>query len=273
MIISGEDVLEMSGVETLHPGGYDLSRRIGELVKFTPAIHVLDVSSGKGAFACLYAREFGSRITGLEYNPRFVDIARQRAQAEGVADKVEFKIGDSRKLPFQDNEFDVVVNECAVGLTAINAPQRVLDEMVRVTKPGGTLVIHESTWLKNLSAKERLDASTRMGTAPYSVDEWKQMLVKAGAVPKIVEDWSGIENALKIRPGLKWNPNSNPADIFTTREKLSLIPRLLSKYGIGPVLELIHSQKQLSRYLTDGYAGYALIVALKDSHATAHANG
>lgn len=172
MIISAEDVLEMSGVETLHPGGFDLSKRIGELVQFAPATHVLDVSSGKGTFACMYARGFGSRITGLEFNPHFVDIARKRAQSEGVADKVEFKIGDSRNLPFQDNEFDVVVNECAVGLTAISAPQRVLDEMVRVTKPGGTIVIHESTWLKKLSADERQTASMRLGTTPYSVDEW-----------------------------------------------------------------------------------------------------
>ncbi len=263
MIISGEDVLEMSGVETLHPGGFDLSKRIGEVVKFTSSIHVLDVSSGKGVFAYLYAREFGSRITGLEFNPRFVDIAQQRAQEEGVADKVEFKIGDSRKLPFQDNEFDVVVNECAVGLTAINAPQRVLDEMTRVTKPGGTIVIHESTWLKNLSADERRDASTRLGTTPYSVDEWKQMLVKAGTIPKTVEDWSGIDNAMKIRPNHRWNPN-NPLDLFTTQEKLVLIPKLISKFGIGPVFGLYGSSKKLNHYVADGYLGYALIVASKE---------
>ncbi len=262
MIISGEDVLEMSGVETLHPGGFDLSRRIGELVNFTPSTRVLDVSSGKGVFACLYAREFGSRVTGLEFSPHFVDLARKRAQEEGVADKVEFKIGDSRKLPFLDDGFDVVVNECAVGLTAIGAPQQVLDEMVRVAKPGGTLVIHESTWLKDLSPKERRDASARLGTTPYGVDEWKQMLVKAGAVPKTVEDWSGMDNAMKIRPGHKWNLD-NPLDLFTTREKFVLLPRLVSKYGIGPVFGLYHSSKILRRCMTDGYLGYALIVASK----------
>ena len=262
MIVSGEDVLEMSGVETLHPGGFDLSKRIGELVHFTASTHVLDVSSGKGAFACMYARDFGSRITGLEFNPHFVDIARTRAQTEGVADKVEFKIGDSRNLPFQDNEFEVVVNECAVGLTAINAPQRVLDEMVRVTRPGGTIVIHESTWLKKLSTEERQDASLRLGTTPYTVDEWKQMLVKAGAVPKIVEDWSGIDNAMKIRPGHKWDPK-NPMGLFTIQEKLGMLPRLILKYGIGSVLELYPSFKKVYRYSTDGYLGYVLIVASK----------
>ncbi len=118
-MISAEDVIEMSGVETLHPGGLDLSRRIGKLVDFTPMTRVLDVSCGKGVFACQYAKEFGCSVTGIDINPQFIAIARQRAQREEVADKVDFKFGDARKLPFQDAEFDVVVNECAVGLTAI----------------------------------------------------------------------------------------------------------------------------------------------------------
>ncbi len=262
MIISGEDVIEMSGVETLHPGGFDLSKRIGEVVHFTPSLHVLDVSSGKGAFACMYAREFGSRVTGIDIKPRFVEIARERARKEGVADRVEFRTGDSRELPFQDGEFDVVVNECAVGLTAINAPQRVLDEMVRVTKPGGTVVIHESTWLKDLPAAEKQDVAKRLGTSPYTVEEWKQMLVKAGAVPRLVEDWSGLENAVKIRPGFKWNPR-NPLDFLSTREKMNLMPRLVARYGPGAVLELARTATKLMRYITEGYQGYALLVASK----------
>jgi len=262
MIISGEDVIEMSGVETLHPGGFDLSRRIGELVSFSPSVRVLDVSSGKGAFACLYAREFGCSVTGIEINPRFVDIARRRAVDSGVADKVHFEIGDSRNLPFPDGVFDVAVNECAVGLTAIDAPQRVLNEMARVTRIGGTIVIHESTWLKTLSFQERREASQRLGTTPFTVEEWQGMLVSAGAVPKAVEDWSGIENAMKIRPGHRWNPK-NPLDLFTMSEKVKLIPRLVFKYGIGPVLDLSRSGKQLLRYETDGSLGYTLIIATK----------
>ncbi|MGA2380966.1 MAG: hypothetical protein ABSG85_16855 [Spirochaetia bacterium] len=88
------------------------------------------------------------------------------------------------------------------------------------------------------------------------------MLVSAGAVSKVVEDWSGIENAMKIRPGHRWNLE-NSLDLFTMREKLKLIPRLVFKYGIGPVLDLSRSGKQLLRYETDGYLGYALIIASK----------
>lgn len=262
-MISAEDVIEMSGVETLHPGGLDLSRRIAELVHMTPTTRILDVSCGKGVFACLYAKEFGCSVTGIDINPQFIEIARQRAHSEGVADKVEFKVGDSRKLPFQDAEFDVVVNECAVGLTAIGDPEGVLREMVRVTKVGGKVVIHESTWLKELPVPEKTDLALRMGTVPYAVDEWQRMLHQAGARSQVVEDWSGVDNFLKMRPGYKGNPNS--PDIFTLREKVALAPRIALKYGLSSILDLLPSLSKLTGYFKDGYFGYALIVASRDS--------
>jgi len=96
------------------------------------------MSRAQGVFACLYASEFGSRVVGIDLNEAFIAEARRRADSAGLAGKVEFRAGDSRSLPFGDREFDVVVNECAVGLTAIGDPTRVLQEMARVTKPGGT---------------------------------------------------------------------------------------------------------------------------------------
>lgn len=53
----------------------------------------------------------------------------------------------------------------------------------------------------------------RLGITPYSVDESKQMLVKVEVVPKMVEGWSGMDNAMKIRSGHKWNLN-NPLESF-----------------------------------------------------------
>ena len=120
-------------------------------------------------------------------NQTFTEEARQRAARQGLANKVQFKVGDSRALPFADGQFDVVVNECAVGLTAIGDPRRVLREMARVTKPGGTVVIHESTWLRELPLEEREVAAQRLGTTPYTVEEWKAMLDEAGCPTVLVE--------------------------------------------------------------------------------------
>lgn len=261
--ITGEDVIEMSGVETLHPGGFDLSRRIGEVINIKPEMKVLDVSSGKGLFACFYAKEFGCKVTGVDINDKFINIATKRAKNERVSDKVDFQHGDSRKLAFKDNEFDVVVNECAVGLIAINNPQQVLNEMVRVAKHGGKIVIHESLWLKDLDEDKKKEAANLIGTTPYTMDEWKVMIKKAGATPEIAEDWSGIENMIKLRPGFEWNEDT--LDFLTFKEKLFLIPKIIFKYGISALLRLNKFQQLGVQYIKEGYLGYGLIVAKKEA--------
>lgn len=262
MIPSGEDIIEMSGVDTLHPGGFDLSKRIGDLVRFNPSLHVLDVSSGKGTFACYYASVFGCRVTGIDINKKFVEISIKKAKEKGLSNLVDFKVGDSTILPFPDNSFDVVVNECAIGLTVINNPQGVLNEMYRVAKPNGFIVIHESTWLKDLAQNIKNDLAMKIGTTLYTVEEWSNMLTKTGAAIINVEDWSGIENMQKMRPTHKWN-KKRPHDFLTLLEKLTLVSKIVFKYGLGVLDEINKFQKEALKFVNEGYYGYVLIVSVK----------
>lgn len=259
---SWEDIIEMSGVETLHPGGFDLSKRIGEIVSFDESIHVLDVSSGKGTFACYYTEEFGSKVTGIDINEEFVRISRKKAKKKGISHLVDFKVGDSTKLPFPDNSFDVVVNECAVGLMAINNPQKVLDEMYRVLKPGGKIVIHESTWEKELPRDTKENLALKLGTKPFTKDEWHSMLTKSGVNVTDIEDWSGIENIQKMRPGHNWSPK-RPHDFMTFGEKVALIPKIIFNFGLNALFELEKYQQEGLKYIEDGYYGYVLMVGEK----------
>lgn len=45
-----------------------------------------------------------------------VETAAKRASQKGLTEKVKFVIGDSQDLPFPENAFDIVINECAVGI-------------------------------------------------------------------------------------------------------------------------------------------------------------
>lgn len=262
IFLSGEDIIEMSGVDTLHPGGFDLSKRIGDLVKFNQSIHILDVSSGKGTFACYYAKEYGCKVTGLDINNEFVDISIKKAKEMGLSERVTFKEGDSTNLPFPDNYFDVVVNECAVGLTIINNPQQIIKEMCRVAKPGGSIVIHESTWLKELDQNKKDELAMKIGTTPYTIEEWSKMFTENDIKIKNIEDWSGIENVQKMRPNHKWN-KKNPLDFTTLSEKLYLISKILFKYGIKELIKINKFQKEITEYFNNGYCGYALIIGTK----------
>ncbi|WP_366923468.1 methyltransferase domain-containing protein [Metallumcola ferriviriculae] len=154
-----EDIVELSGIETLHPGGFALTKRVAEVAALKKGMKVLDVSSGRGTQAIYYAKNFGVNVTGVDLSNEMVTTAIENAKIANVQDKVSFVKGDSQELLFQDNSFDVVINECAVGIP--DNSQKVLDEMARVLKRQGTLVMHESIWRKKLNPEEKEDLSER----------------------------------------------------------------------------------------------------------------
>lgn len=149
----------------------------------------------------------------------------------------------------------MVVNECAVGLTP--DPQKCLDEMVRVAKPGGFIVIHESVWFKEFPENEKKDLEERMGTVPFKVSKWREMLQKAGAIELWDEDWSDIEEMKKIRPGIKIE---NVMNIFSLWEKIIIIfPRVVKRFGLKGLIYLNESNKKITPLWLNGAFGYYLM--------------
>jgi ubiquinone/menaquinone biosynthesis C-methylase UbiE len=97
--------------------------------------NVLEVAVGTGRNLPHYAA--GVTLTAIELSPAMLAIARQRAADLGRA--VDFHEGDAEHLPFEDASFDTVV--CAFSLCTIPSPAAALDEMRRVLRPGGRLLL------------------------------------------------------------------------------------------------------------------------------------
>ena len=95
---------------------------------------VLDVGAGSGN-AAIPAAALGARVTASDLTPELFDAGRRIAADRGV--DLEWVGADAEALPFPDGSFDVTMS--CVG--AIFAPrhQAVADELVRVTRPGGTI--------------------------------------------------------------------------------------------------------------------------------------
>lgn len=111
-----------------------LARELVEAVEVRPGAHVLDVACGTGHAALEAARMFGT-VTGIDYVPELVEVARQRADAEGL--DVDFRVADAEALPFPDDSFDVVLSAIGVMFTADH--DRAAAELVRVCRPGGRI--------------------------------------------------------------------------------------------------------------------------------------
>jgi len=255
-----EDIIELSGIETLHPGGMALTRRTAELAGLKPGMKVLDVSSGRGTQSILYAKEFGVHVTGVDISEEMVNSAAENAKDEQIEDLVSFKIGDSQELPFEDNYFDAVINECAVGIP--DDSQKVLDNMVRVAKSGAPVVIHESTWRKTIPDEEKDEISERYGTTPLEYDEWISMLEKAGVreITTEFDQWSKPEMFWKIR---KDRDVKDFSKIYTRSELATLIESVSQKYGQDGVMIALENQKKFTQVVLDGKLGYCLFKGIK----------
>jgi ubiquinone/menaquinone biosynthesis C-methylase UbiE len=96
---------------------------------------VLEVAVGTGLNLPNYPAQV--RLTGIDLSEEMLAIARARARELGR--EVELRQGDAHALPLTDASFDTVV--CTFGLCAIPDIDAALDEMTRVLKPGGRLIL------------------------------------------------------------------------------------------------------------------------------------
>ncbi len=255
-----EDAIEIGGIETLHPGGFALTKRTAELCKLKEGLKVLDVSSGRGTQAVYYAQTYGVEVTGVDISEEMVNFVNQRAKENNLTDKVKFILGDSQKLPFPDNSFDVVINECAVGIP--DNSQAVLNEMQRVVKKGGAVAMHESTWIKPISSKKKNEISERYGTTPLEFKEWIKMLENAGISEIIseLEQWSKPEMFWDIRKDRKVTSYKR---VMTIPEKTRTVFRIMKQYGIKGIFKVFENEKIFFKTIFNGELGYCLFKGVK----------
>jgi ubiquinone/menaquinone biosynthesis C-methylase UbiE len=98
--------------------------------------HVLDVATGSANGAIAAAR-LGCTVVGIDYVPELLERGRTRAAAEGLA--IELIEGDAEALPFADESFDAVTS--VFGSMFAPNHQQTANELLRVSKPGGTIAL------------------------------------------------------------------------------------------------------------------------------------
>jgi len=98
---------------------------------------VLEVAPGPGYFSIELAKLGDYCITGLDISHTMVEIARDNARQAGV--DVAFRHGNASDMPFEDEAFDFLL--CRAAFKNFTEPERALQEMYRVLKPGGRALI------------------------------------------------------------------------------------------------------------------------------------
>jgi demethylmenaquinone methyltransferase/2-methoxy-6-polyprenyl-1,4-benzoquinol methylase len=119
-------------------------RKVVKLVGDTRPENVLDIATGTGDLALMLAQTTTAfEVVGLDLSPGMLEIGRKKIAATNVAHKIELVLGDSENLPFSEKTFDAVT--VAFGIRNFENLEQGLNEIMRVLRPGGILVILETS--------------------------------------------------------------------------------------------------------------------------------
>jgi arsenite methyltransferase len=124
---------------------------------------VLDIGCGRGLMTVAAARRVPhGHVTGIDIwqsedlSGNGPDAVAINAQREGVAARIETRTADMRELPFADATMDTVVSSAAIhNIYQAEGRDRALDEIARVLKPGGRLLIDDIRHVPHYAARLR----------------------------------------------------------------------------------------------------------------------
>lgn len=113
-----------------------LRRRVAGCVHLPAGARLLDVATGTGGQARAFAAT-AQEVVGVDMSEAMLRVARRKNRAPNIA----FRQVDAARLPFEDRSFDAACISFALHEMPASVRDRVVAEMVRVTKPGAPIII------------------------------------------------------------------------------------------------------------------------------------
>lgn len=158
-----------------------------------PGERILEVGVGTGLLLPLYPPH--ARIVGIDLSPRMLEEARKRVDTLGLG-HVELRQMDAAALDLPDDSFDTVM--AAYVITAVPDHRAVMQEMIRVCRPGGRIVLlnHFTNGNGMLAACERAVSPlcTRLG---FRTDL---------ALEQVIDGWPiAVHRHEKVNPLRMWH--------------------------------------------------------------------
>jgi ubiquinone/menaquinone biosynthesis C-methylase UbiE len=212
---------------------------------------ILEIGVGAGADFqnwCMYARH----ATGIDLTEAAIALTRERLELNSVPpEKYMLLSGDSEKLPFEDDSFDMIYSWGVLHHTP-DTP-RAFREAYRVLKPGGiikAMIYHVPSWgglmlylqhglgrgNLNMTMKEAIFSHLESpGTKAYSLKEARHLLDKAGFSGIEVSAKLSLGDLLTLKPSKKY---SSPIYKLIWRIYPRRLVRLLGdRYGLGLLIK------------------------------------
>lgn len=128
------------------PGGDEEIIKILGLAQLTQAekLKIADIGCGTGAASILLAKQLNAQVTAVDFLPEFIEVLKDKAEKEGLSEKIATIVCSMEDLPFNREEYDLIWSEGAIYNMGF---EKGVNEWKQFLKPDGLLVVSEITWL------------------------------------------------------------------------------------------------------------------------------
>lgn len=118
-------------------------QRMRHLLKFANLpknLRILDVGTGTGGLSLILAEEGASEVVGVDISPAMLEVAEYLRLSSSLptANRVSFRLAAAQRMPFRSDSFDAII--CRLVLHHTHKPEHILQEVMRLLKPGGMLI-------------------------------------------------------------------------------------------------------------------------------------
>ncbi|MHC2991845.1 SAM-dependent methyltransferase [Pontibacter sp. HJ8] len=182
---------------------------------------LVDIGCGKGMMGFKFSKYLpaGARVYGVDFEAEYIEEAQQRAQSIYLHNPIDYKflVGNASDIPLPDNLADITL--CQTLLIHVKDPQRVIEEMIRITKPGGWVVALEPN---NLVPNLMFD---RYGETDFDVESTLEVLeVKLRIEKGKKRLGEGFNSLGDVIPDLFVKAGLRDTKVWISDKALSIIP-------------------------------------------------
>ena len=236
-----------SGLERQGPGSPEVTiKALSFIDNLTNESRIADIGCGTGGQTMVLAQHAPGQITGIDLFPAFIDLFNFNAGKLNFQDRIKGVVGSMEKLPFQNEELDLIWSEGAIYNIGFD---RGLNEWHKLIKTGGYVAVSEASWF----TKER----------PAEIDEfWQDAYPEIDTIPnKVIQMQKAgyIPVATFILPEKCWTEHFYAPQV-------SAQEAFLKKYaGNKTVEEFIASERHETQlyYKYREYYGYVFYIGKK----------